>query len=242
MSRAALAELAPTGALRAAINTGNPLLVTGRDPQGVPEGVAPDLAREIASRLGLPVRYVLFSRPGELADAALDGVWDVGFIGAEPARARNISFTPAYVEIEAAYLVPAGSPILTIADVDRPGVRIAVAAGSAYALWLERNLKHATLVRADSVQAAVTLFVDEGLDVLAGLRPGFLTDISRIPGGRVLEGRFMAVQQAVGTRKENEAGIAFLRAFVEDAKASGLIARLLDRHGVADSLYVAPMA
>ncbi len=117
-----------------------------------------------------------------------------------------------------------------------------MAAGSAYALWLERNLKHATLVRADSVQAAVTLFVDEGLDVLAGLRPGFLTDISRIPGGRVLEGRFMAVQQAVGTRKENEAGIAFLRAFVEDAKASGLIARLLDRHGVADSLYVAPMA
>ena len=242
MSRDALAELAPTGALRAAINTGNPLLVTGRDRQGIPEGVAPDLAREIASRLGVPVRFVLFSRPGELAEAALEGVWDVGFVGAEPARARNISFTPAYVEIEAGYLVPAGSPILTIADVDRPGVRIAVAAGSAYALWLERNVKHATLAQADSVKAAAALFVEEGLDVLAGLRPGFLADLSLVPGGRVLEGRFMAVQQAVGTRRENEAGIAFLRAFVEDAKASGLVARLLNRHGVADGLSVAPLA
>ncbi len=242
MSRDALADLAPTGVLRAAINVGNTLLVTGRDKSGDPEGVAPDLAREIAVRLGAPVRYVPFSRPNELADSAMDGVWDVGLIGAEPARARHITFTAAYVEIEAGYLAPPGSALRVMSDVDRPGVRIAVAAGSAYDLWLERNIEHATLVRSGSVGGAVTLFVEEHLEVLAGLRPGLLSVINRLPGARILDGKFMAVQQAVGTPQGREVGAAFLRAFVEEAKASGLIARLLDRHGVAGSLSVAPLA
>ena len=242
MSRDAATELAPTGVLRAAINTGNTLLVTGRDENGDPVGVAPDLAREIASNLGVPVRYVPFSRPSTLADAVLDAVWDVGLIGAEPARARHISFTAAYVEIEAGYLAPPGSALGAISDVDRAGVRIAVAAGSAYDLWLTRNIKHATLVRSDSVAGALTLFVDGRLDVMAGLRPGLLSEIGRLPGFRILEGTFMTVQQAVGTQKEREVGAAFLRTFVEDAKSSGLIARLLERHGVAESLSVAPMA
>src|SRR5258707_14172620 len=136
-------ELAPTGALRAAINMGNFLLVTGRSPSGDPEGVAPDMAREIASRLGVPVKYVPYARPGELADAAGSGVWDIGLIGAEPQRAEKIAFTPAYVEIEATYLVPAGSPLKSIAEVDQAGVRIAVNARSGYGLWLERNIKNA---------------------------------------------------------------------------------------------------
>ena len=242
MSRDALADLAPTGVLRAAINVGNTLLVTGRDKSGDPEGVAPDLAREIAVRLGAPVRYVPFSRPNELADAAMDGVWDIGLIGAELARARHITFTAAYVEIEAGYLAPPGSALRVMSDVDRPGVRIAVAAGSAYDLWLERNIEHATLVRSGSVGGAVTLFVEEQLEVLAGLRPGLLSVINRLPGARILDGKFMAVQQAVGTPQGREVGAAFLRAFVEEAKASGLIARLLDRHGVAGSLSVAPLA
>src|SRR5580704_17003891 len=131
MPQEVVSELAPTGVLRAAINMGNFLLVTGRTPSGDPEGVAPDMAREIASRLGVPVAYVPYARPGELADAAGSGVWDIGLIGAE-----KIAFTPAYVEIEATYLVPAGSPLKTVTDVDRAGVRIAVTARSAYDLWL----------------------------------------------------------------------------------------------------------
>src|SRR5215471_6142911 len=132
MPQEIVSELAPTGVMRAAINMGNALLVTGRSPSGDPEGVAPDMAREIAARVGVPVTYVPYARPGELADAAGSGVWDIGLIGAEPQRAEKIAFTPAYVEIEATYLVPAGSPLKTIGEVDRGGVRIAVTARSAY--------------------------------------------------------------------------------------------------------------
>src|SRR5438105_3153104 len=147
MSPEIIAELAPTGTLRAGINLSNFLLVTGKSAAGDPEGVSPDMAREIAKRLGVPLTYVTFNSPGELADHAGKGVWDVGLIGAEPQRAETIAFTPAYVEIEATYLVPAGSRLQTIADVDAPRVRIAVTARSAYGLWLDRNIKHAELVR-----------------------------------------------------------------------------------------------
>lgn len=237
-----VAELAPTGVLRAAINTGNILLVTGRDEAGDPVGVAPDLAREIASRLGAPLQFVPFSRPAALADAATDGVWDIGLIGADPARAEHIAFTEAYAEIEATYLVPAGSPLREISDVDQPGVRISVAEGSAYHLWLQRNLKQASLVCSKSTSDAEAAFAAEGLDALAALRQGLQASLDRLQGARVLPGRFMAVQQAVGTQKERRAGAAFLRAFVEEAKASGLVARLLDRHGMTGRLAVAPPA
>ena len=140
-----VAELAGTGALRAGINMSNGLLVTGMTPAGNPEGVAPDMAAEIANRLNVPVAYVKFDRPSKLADAAGTNVWDIGLIGAEPARAKKIAFTPAYCEIEATYLVRERSPLQNVADVDRPGSRIAVRAGSAYDLWLTRNLKRATL-------------------------------------------------------------------------------------------------
>ena len=241
MSKGVLSELAPTGVLRAAINMGNFLLVTGRSPSGDPEGVAPDMAREIASRLGVSVAYVPFARPGELADAAGSGVWDIGLIGAEPARAEKIAFTPAYVEIEATYLVPAGSPLQSIADVDRPGVRIAVAARSAYDLWLERNIRHAELVRSNGGDAAFKRFVDEKLDALASLKPRLLEDVEKLPGARILDGKFTAVQQAIGTARQNTAAAAFLRDFVEEAKASGLVARLIERHHVR-GLSVAPAA
>ena len=239
-SEAIVAEIAPSGVLRAAINTGNTLLFTGTDKAGDPEGVAPDLAREIASSLGRPIRFVLFPRPAALADAATDDVWDIGLIGAEPARAEKIAFTGAYAEIEAGYLVPAGSPLRHIRDVDQPGVRISVAAGSAYGLWLERNLKRATLVRSDSPGDAEAVFAAKGLEALAGLRQGLQASLDRLNGARILPGRFMAVQQAVGTQKEKRAGAAFLRSFVEEAKASGLIARLIDRHGMSGRLTVAP--
>jgi polar amino acid transport system substrate-binding protein len=234
-----IAELAPTGVLRAGINLANLLLVSGKAPRGEPEGVAPDMAREIASRLGVPVAYVPFARPGELADAAGRGVWDIGLIAAEPARAATIAFSPAYVEIAATYLVPAGSPIGSIDEVDRPGVRIAIAARSAYDLWLSRHLRDAELVRSGSLDASFEQFVADQLDALAGLRPRLLQDVEKLPGARILNGSFTAVQQAVGTARANQAGAAFLHDFVEDAKASGLVAHLIERHHVR-GLSVAP--
>ncbi|HVY42654.1 MAG: ABC transporter substrate-binding protein [Bacteroidota bacterium] len=239
MSQAAKSELAPTGVLRAGINLSNFLLVTGRSPSGDPQGVAPDMAAEIAARLGVPVKYVPFKTPGELADMAGKDVWDIGLIGAEPQRAETIEFTAAYVEIEATYLVPAGSPIKTIAEVDRPGKRIAVTGRSAYGLWLDRNIKHAELVRSDTLDSAYDQFVAEKLDALAGLRPRLLSDVKKLPGARILDGQFSAVQQAVGTAKKNTAGAAFLRKVVEEAKASGLVAKLIERHKVI-GLSVAP--
>src|SRR5271163_5157054 len=151
MAHPLAAELAPHGTLRAGINMSNFLLVTGRSAAGDPDGVSPSMARAIAERLGVPIKYVPFPKPGELADAVDNDVWDIGLIGAEPARAEKIAFTAAYAEIEATYLVPAGSPLKAIADVDRPGVRIAVTDRSAYGLWLDRNIKHATLIRSTSL-------------------------------------------------------------------------------------------
>ena len=241
MSPEIVAQLAPTGVLRAGINLSNFLLVTGRAEDGSPRGVAPDMARAVADRLGVPVAYVPFPRPGELADEAGKGVWDIGLIGAEPQRAEKIAFSPAYAEIEATYLVPAGSPITALDEVDRPGVRIAVAARAAYDLWLERNIKQATLLRAESIDATFALFRDQTLDVLAGLRPRLLKDVEALPGARILDGQFSAVQQAIGTARANTAAAAFLRDFVEEAKASGLVARLIAKHGVR-GLSVAPAA
>jgi polar amino acid transport system substrate-binding protein len=235
------AELAPTGVLRAGINLSNFLLVTGRSPDGDPEGVSPDMARAIADRLGVPVKYVSFKSPGELADQAGNNVWDIGNIGAEPQRAEKIAFTAAYCEIEATYMVPPGSPIETIADVDRKGVRIAVSARSAYGLWLENNIRNATLIPVAGLDAAFNKFAEEKLDVLAGLRPGLLKDLEKMPGARILDGKFSAVQQAVGTARANTAGAAFLAEFVEEAKKSGLVARLIDKHKVK-GLSVAPLA
>ena len=168
-------------------------------------------------------------------------IWDIGLIGAEPQRAETITFTPAYAEIEATYLVPSGSPLKTIGDVDSLGVRIAVTARSAYGLWLDRNIKHAELKRSETLDSAYEQFVTAKLSALAGLRPRLLLDLEKLPGARILDGRFMSVQQAIGTSRKNSAGAAFLRAFVEEAKSSGLVARLIERYEVR-GLSVAPLA
>jgi polar amino acid transport system substrate-binding protein len=241
MNDKAKAELTPTGVLRAGINLSNFLLVTGRAANGNPEGVSPDMAHAIADKLGVPVQYVPFKTPGELGDQVDNNVWDIGNIGAEPQRAAKIAFTAAYCEIEATYMVPAGSSIKSIAEVDRKGVRIAVSARSAYGLWLENNIKNATLVPVSGLDAAYDKFVAEKFEVLAGLRPGLLKDMEKAPGMKILDGKFSAVQQAVGTPKKNSAGAAFLSAFVEDAKKSGLVASFIEKHKVK-GLSVAPLA
>ena len=239
MSDQARAELAPGGVLRAGINMANALLVTGRTEDGDPDGVSPDVARAIAERLGVPLQLVPFDSPGELADAVGADAWDIGLIGAEPQRAEKIEFTEAYAEIEATYLVPAGSPIATIEEVDRPGLRIAAPGRSAYGLWLDRNIEHATLIRSASGPDAFTQFVAEQLDVLAGLRSGLVELAEELPGARILDGRFATVQQAVGTAKANRAGAAFLRSFVAEARASGLVAALIAKHNVEGKLSAA---
>ena len=236
-----IAELTPTGVLRAGINLSNFLLVTGKAANGDPQGVSPDMAAEIARRLDVPLKLVAFKSPGELGDQAGNNVWDIGNIGAEPQRAQTIAFTAAYCEIESTYLVPAGSPIKTNAEVDKPGIRISVTGRSAYGLWLENNIRQATLMRTDTLDASFDQFVAQKMEALAGLRPRLIEDVKKLPGARILDGQFSAVQQAVGTPKKNAKAAAWLAAVVEDCKASGLVARLIEKHK-AFGLSVAPKA
>lgn len=239
ISPAVRSELAPTGKLRVGINHGNFLLVTSMSPE--PRGVAPDLGRELARRLGAPVEFVPFDTAGKLGDGVKTGAWDVAFLGAEPQRAAEIAFTAAYLEIPSTYLVPAGSPIRTVDEVDREGVRIAVAEQSAYGLYLARTIKHARLVMTKGLDGSFDAFVNQKLEALAGLRPRLLTDVAKLPGARVLDGQFTGVQQAIGTPKSREAAAKYLRAFVEEVKASGLVAEAISRSGVA-GVSVAPLA
>jgi polar amino acid transport system substrate-binding protein len=241
ISPAVRSELAPTGKLRVGLNHGNFLLVTPGSSSADPRGVASDLARELGRRLGVPVEFSKFETAGGLGDAAKTGVWDVAFLGAEPQRAAEIAFTAAYLEIPATYLVPAGSAIRSVAEVDREGVRIAVAEKSAYELWLSRNIKHAKLVLTKGIDGSFDAFVRDKLEVLSGLRPRLLTDVQKLPGARVLDGQFTGVQQAIGTPKARAASATFLRAFVEEVKASGFVGDAISRNAV-QGVSVAPPA
>lgn len=241
VDHAVIAELAPTGVLRAGINMSNFLLVTDTSANGDPVGVSPDMAGEIARRLGVDLVLVPYPDPGALADAAERGEWDIGNIGAEPQRARTITFSAAYCEIEATYLVPAGSPILSLSDVDRPGVRIATKDRAAYSLWLENHLEHATLVGTKTIDASFDVFVEQGLEALAGLRPRLIADLERLPGARLLDGKFSSVQQAIGTPRKNGLAALWLAGLVEELKASGFVAQAILRHRV-QGLSVAPAA
>ena len=236
---AARSDLAPTGKLRAGINFGNMLLAAKDPATGNPQGIAVDLAKELGRRLNVPVEIVSYGGAGQLADGAKAGAWDVAFLGAEPERANEIAFSTPYLEIEATYLVPAGSPLRAVADVDREGVRVAISEKSAYDLFLTRNLKSARLMRAPGADASVTLFTAQKMEALAGLKPALLAAAEKIPGSRVLEGRFTVVQQAVGTPKARDAGAKYLREFVEDVKASGFVGRAIEKNGIR-GVVVAP--
>jgi polar amino acid transport system substrate-binding protein len=232
-------ELAPSGTLRVGLNYGNFLLVLKDAADGAPRGIAPDLGRELGKRLGVPVEFVKFQQAGQLADAVRDEKCDVGFLGAEPQRANEIAFTRAYLEIPVTFLVPKGSTIKSLSDVDREGVRIAVSARSAYDLYLSRTLKEAKLLRAEGIDASYDLFIKEKLDVLAGLKPRLVADAEKLPGSRVLDGQVTGVQQAVGVSKKREAAAQFTREFVDEIKRSGLVAKTIEKHGVR-GVTVAP--
>jgi len=235
-----LEQLAPNGVLSAAVYLGNFLLVTGRSPSGEPTGISPDICRAIARRLGVEVSLIGFNTQAEVVEAVVSGRCGISLLGSDPARAEKITFTPAYVELEATYLVPAHSPITELSQVDQPGIRIASFYKSAYDLWLQRNLKHASLVHADSVKASNELFVSEKLDALAGLRTGLVAASQDIPGSKILDGQFTGIQQAVAAKKPDSESIEFLNACVEEFIRSGLVADLIRQYQV-QGLSVAPL-
>ena len=241
MKNPALQEIAPTGTLRVGLNYQNFLLVLKDAPDGTPRGIAPDLGRELARRLGVPVQFVPYENAGRLADSVGEGRWDVAFLGSEPSRASTIAFSAAYLEIPVTFLVPPGSPIRAIAEVDREGVRIAVSEKSAYDLYLTRTLKHAKLVRVTGIPASFERFRDDKLEALGGLKPQLVADQQKLPGSRVLEGQVTGVQQSIGTPRARTQAAAFLREFVEDIKASGLVGRTIEANGVR-GVAVAPRA
>jgi polar amino acid transport system substrate-binding protein len=233
-------EFAPTGVLRAGVNFGNPVIAQ-KDPQGgVPRGVGPELAREMARRLGVGITYVTFDTAGKMADAVKLGAWDVAFLAVDPARATDIDFSAPYVQIEGTYLVAKDSPLRAIGDFDRPGIRISVADKSAYDLYLSRTLTKATLVKAPTSIAAVELFRAQKLDAAAGVKNPLVEIAGRDPGVRVIEGNFMVIGQASGVPRGRPASAKFLRDFIEEAKASGFVARALKESGITDATVAPP--
>ena len=236
-----LKEFAPTGKLRAAINLSNIVLVQKDPASGEPRGITPELARELAKRLGLPIELVIFESAGRVTDALKSGVWDIAFLAVEPARAAEIDFTAPYVLIEGGYMVPRDSPLQVIADVDRAGIRIAVARGSAYDLYLTRTLKNAQLERYPSGDEAMAKFVADKVDVAAGVKQPLILHAKAHPEFHVMDGRFQVIEQAMGTPKGRPAAARYLRGFVEEMKASGFVADALKRSNQSDAA-VAPAA
>jgi len=230
------ADLAPTGTLRAGINYGNPILAQRDAATNELTGISVDLSRALAKQIGVPVTLVPFDAAGKMAAALKTSAWDVAFLAVDPAREEEITFSPPYLEIEGTYLVPGDSPIHSVADVDRDGVRIAAGNNSAYDLFLSRNLMHAKIVRAPTPVEAVELFRTDKLEAVAGVRQALTVSSASIPKSRVLDDRFMVIAQAAGVPKGRDVGAHFLYDFIERAKASGLVADSLRRNGVTASV------
>ncbi|NYT84013.1 ABC transporter substrate-binding protein [Pollutimonas harenae] len=230
--------LLENGTLRAAINYGNPVLAQ-RGPAGEPQGVSVVLARVLAQRLGAELEFVPFEAAGKVVEAAAQGIWDVGFLAIDPMRADQVSFTAPYVLIEGTYLVRDQSPYTTTEQMDASGTRIAVGKGAAYDLFLSRSLRHAEIIRAATSAEAVDLFLEQELDAAAGVRQPLEAVARDHAGLKVLPGCFTAIRQAVVTPAKNEAALPFLKAFIEEMKASGLVAKALRDSGQDDGL-VAP--
>jgi polar amino acid transport system substrate-binding protein len=235
-----VAAFTPTGVLRASINLGNPILAHAGPAGGAPGGVSVDLARAFAERLGVALELVVFKTAGLSVDAVTNGQADIGFFAVDPLRGAGIGFTAPYVLIEGCYLVRDDSPLTRNEQVDSAGTRVVVGAGSAYDLYLTRELKQAQIVRAPTSPTVVDTFVEQGLDVAAGVKQQLEADTKRFPGHRLLPGRFMVIQQAMGLPKgRGEAARQALAAFVEDMKSSGFVAAALARHRI-EGAAVAP--
>ena len=233
---------APQGKLRASINLGNPILANRAAPDAAPTGISVDLASELAKRLQVDIEFVVFTTARDSVEAVTNENADIGFFAVDPVRGAGIAFTAPYVLIEGYYLVRNESPLMTNADVDRAGNRIAVGKGTAYDLFLSREIKSAEIVRTASSQVVVKTFLDDGLEVAAGVKQILEDEIRNSTGLRLLNERFMEIQQAMGVPKgRGDAAARFLADFVEEMKASGFVAASMQRHGIAGA-SVAPAA
>jgi polar amino acid transport system substrate-binding protein len=238
---AAIADLAPTGTLRAAINVGNAVLAARpAPPSDEPSGISVDLARELALRLGVPLQLIVYDAAGKVVEAGKAGMWDIAFVALDPARAADINQSPPYVQIEGAYLVRQNSPLRTNEDVDRKGNRVVVGRNSAYDLHLTRAFKQAELVRTPTSSAVVDLMLKENYEVAAGVKQQLENDARRVGGVRLLPGRFMVINQAMASRRGREAGARYLREFVEEMKASGFVAKAIQRHKQPSAIVAPP--
>ena len=232
----------PTGKLRASINLGNPILANQSAGANMPHGVSIDLANNLAKRLGADIELVVFDTAGKSVDAVKAEQADIGFFAIDPLRGEGISFTAPYVLIEGSYLVPQDSGIQSNDEVDREGIRVTVGKGSAYDLFLTRELKKAEIVRAPTSPTVVDVFVEQKLEVAAGVKQQLESDLARFNSHRLLPGYFMVIQQAMGTPKSRGVEAAqYLAAYVEEMKASGFVADALQRHGIQGA-SVAPIA
>jgi ABC-type amino acid transport substrate-binding protein len=226
-------EFAPTGRLRASLNLGNPVLAHSNTSADKPAGVTIDLSREFARELGLEVEFLQFDGAAKSVAALANGEADIGFMAIDPLRAETTHFTPAYVQIEGAYLVREDSPLRANEEVDRAGIRIVVGKGSAYGLYLARNIANASLVEVPTSEEAVETMLRENLDVAAGVRQGLQADADRIGGVRLLPGRFMVINQAMAMPRTRSAqAAAYLDAFIARMKQGGFVAGALQRHGI----------
>lgn len=237
----AVRALAPDGALRAAINFGNPILANKDTKTGEPFGVSIDIARELGKRLNVPVELVTFNSAGKVVDAVSANEVSIAFVAIDPVRATTTAYTAPYVVIEGAYLVRNNSSLRDNAEVDRAGTRIVVGAGSAYDLYLTREIKNATLVRAATSPLVTDVMLQQNLEVAAGVKQQLEADALRVGGVRLLPGRFMVINQALAMPLARAGASEFLKAFIEDLKASGFVAKALERHGIKGAL-VAPLA
>jgi polar amino acid transport system substrate-binding protein len=241
MTASLATTFAPTGTLRASINLGNPILANKDPATGQPYGISIDLARNLAQRLGVELELVVFDTAGKSVDAVKNERADVGFFAVDPLRGAEISFTLPYVLIEGCYMVREASNLQRNEDVDQAGITVTVGAGSAYDLYLTREIQHAQIVRAPSSPAVVDTFIAQGLDVAAGVKQQLEADAKRIPGLRLLPGRFMEIRQAMGTPKSRGAAAAtYLHAYVEEMKASGFVAESMKRHGIQGATVAGP--
>jgi polar amino acid transport system substrate-binding protein len=233
LSQAARSELAPTGKIRVGINFGNRLFAR-KDAAGEPSGIAIDLARELGRRSGIPIEIVGYESAGRLTAAVGTNAWDIAFLAYEQAREKDIRFAAAFAEVDATYLVQPGSSLRHAEAVDRDGIRVAVSAKGGNDLFLSRTLKQASLVRVptSSTADAFKVFVSDRLDAYAGLKPTLIALSVKLPGSRVLDGRYTVIPYSVGTVQGREAGARYLREFIEGTKASGQLAELIVKNGI----------
>ncbi len=232
VTTAVIADLAPTGVLRAAINYGNPILAKRNPDTLEPNGVSVDLAKRLAQVLNVEIQFVCYDAAGKVVAGLEGNEWDVAFVARDPIRGKGIEQTFPYVIIEGAYAARKDSPIVENNEVDQPGITVVVGKGSAYDLFLTRNLVNATILRSDTSQAVVQMMVTDGYDVAAGVRQQLKTDLKNYPNLRMLNGKFMTIEQAMGTPKGRVAGANFLAQFLRRMIEDGIIKESLNVHKI----------